>query len=190
MKLFISARNVDAYIMHKIVYLAKKFIIYLAILHRRFQKKTRRYMNMNGGYILHLDGTCEGGSPHLISILDGISEIVLDNIKPQSENTDDLIPFLEKIKKTYDNPVAVVSDMGKGIVLAIKKVFKNMTAFIYHYHFLKALGKDLLVDENDMIRKRLAKHGIHAVLKKRARTLKRLSAAHQILWEESGSGRC
>jgi hypothetical protein len=126
---------------------------------------------MNGGYILHLDGTCEGGSPHLISVLDGISEIVLGNAKLPSENSDDLIPFLERIKKAYGVPLAVVSDMGKGIALAIKKVFKNVAAFICHYHFLKDLGKDLFGDENDIIRKRLQKHGIQAVLKRRTRQI-------------------
>ena len=148
--------------------LSKKFVVYLSLLHKLVQRKTRRYMNMNGGYILHLDGTCEGGSPHLISVLDGISEIVLGNAKLPSENSDDLIPFLERIKKAYGVPVAVVSDMGKGIALAIKKVFKNVAAFICHYHFLKDLGKDLFGDENDIIRKRLKKHGIQAVLKRRA----------------------
>lgn len=156
---------------NEIAFLAKKFVIYLALLHKKAQSKTRRYMNMNGGYILHLDGTCEGGSPHLISVLDGISEIVLGNTKLPSENSDDLIPFLEGIKKTYGVPLAVVSDMGKGIALAIKTVFRNVAAFICHYHFLKALGKDLFGDENDIITKRLQKHGIQAVLKRRARQL-------------------
>jgi len=125
-------------------------------------------MNMKGGYILHLDGSCDGGSPHLISVLDGISEIVLDNVKLPSENSDDLIPFLERIKKACGVSLAVVSDMGKGIALAIKTVFINVAAFICHYHFLKSLGKDLFGDENDIIRKRLQEHGIQTVLKKRA----------------------
>lgn len=155
----------------EIAFLAKKFVIYLSLLHKLVQRKTRRYMNMNGGYILHLDGTCDGGSPHLISVLDGISKIVLGNAKLPSENSDDLIPFLERIKKAYGVPMAVVSDMGKGIALAIKTVFKNVAAFICHYHFLKALGKDLFGDENDIIRKRLQEHGIQAVLKRRARRL-------------------
>ena len=151
----------------EIAFLAKKFIIYLGLLHKSVQRKARKYMNMNGGYILHLDGTCEGGSPHLISVLDGITKIVLDNIKLRSENSEDLIPFLERIKKAYGVPLAVVSDMGVGIALAVKKVFKKVAAFICHYHFLKALGKGLFGDEHDIIRKRLRKHGIQTVLKKR-----------------------
>ncbi len=121
--------------------LAKKFIIYLSLLHKLVQRKTRRYLNMNGGYILHLDGNCDGGSPHLISVLDGITEIVLGNAKLPLENSDDLIPFIERIKKAYGVPLSVVSDMGKGIALAIKTVFKNVAAFICHYHNLSVVGK-------------------------------------------------
>ena len=169
-------------------YLARKFIIYFALLHKKIQKKTRAFMNMNGGYILHLDGTCEGGSPHLISVLDGITEIVLDNIKIASENSDDLIPFLQRIKKAYGDPVVIVSDMGKGIALAIKTVFKNVPALICHYHFLKDIGKDLFGEENDIIRKRLRKHGIQAVLKKRLRNLKKIISSMPHLLDEFVNG--
>ena len=106
-------------------------------------------MKLNGGYVLHLDGTCEGGSPHLISAIDGITEIVLENVKVPSENAADLIPFLEKIKKAYGMPVAVVSDMAKAILAAVKKVFKKVPHLLCHYHFLRDLGKDLFGEEND-----------------------------------------
>ena len=121
-------------------------------------------MHLNGGYILHLDGTCDGASPHLISVLDGITEIVLDNKKLPSENSEDLIPFLAGIKKAYGVPLAVVSDMGKGIALAVGEVFKNISAFICHYHFLKSIGKNLFGDENDIIRERLRKYNVRVIL--------------------------
>ena len=116
----------------EIAFLAKKFVLYLGVLHRSVQRKTRKFMRMNGGYILHLDGTCDGASPHLMSVLDGITKIVLDNKKLPSENSEELIPFLEGIKKAYGVPLAVVSDMGKGIALAVEEVFKNVSAFICH----------------------------------------------------------
>lgn len=155
----------------EVSYLAKKFIVYLSLLHKKVQKETRAFLSMNGGYILHLDGTCDGDSPHLISVLDGITEIVLDNTKISTENADDLIPFLAGIKAAYGEPVAVVSDMGKGIALAVKEVFKHVPTFICHYHFLKAVGKNLFGEENDTIRKRLKNHGIQGILRKRVRTL-------------------
>ena len=157
----------------EIAFLAKKFVMYLGLLHRSSGRELEKYMHMNGGYILHLDGTCDGGSPHLISVLDGISKIVLDNRKLPSENADDLIPFLECIRESYGDPLAVVSDMGKGIALAVKEVFKNVPAFICHFHFLKAIGKNLFGDENDIIRKALRKYNVRVILR---RTRKRLEA--------------
>ena len=160
----------------EVSYLAKKFIVYLALLHKQVQKETRAFLSINGGYILHLDGTCEGDSPHLISVLDGITEIVLDNTKVLSENADDLIAFLEDIKSTYGDPVAVVSDMGKGILAAFRDVFKDVPGFICHYHFLKALGKELFAKEHDIMRKRLSNHGIQGIVKKRIRYIESKTA--------------
>lgn len=150
----------------EIAFLAKKFVLYLGLLHRSSQRELKKYMYINGGYILHLDGTCDGGSPHLISVLDGITKIVLDNRKLPSENAEELIPFLAGIKESYGVPLAIVSDMGKGIALAVKEVFKNVSAFICHYHFLKSLGKNLFGDENDIIRKRLRKHNVRVILRR------------------------
>ena len=148
----------------EIAFLAKKFVLYLGVLHRSVQRKTKKFMRMNGGYILHIDGTCDGASPHLVSVLDGITQIVLDNKKLPSENSEELIPFLEGIKKAYGVPLAVVSDMGKGIALAVEEVFKNVSAFICHYHFLKSVGKNLFGDENDVIREQLRKYNVRAIL--------------------------
>jgi hypothetical protein len=153
--------------------LSGKFVIYLSLAHRRVRKNTQAFLDMHGGYVLHLDGTCEGGSPHLISALDGITEIVLDNMKMPSENSDQLIPFLKRIKRCYGDPAAVVTDMGKGIGVAVTEVFKAIPHLVCHFHFLRDLGKDLFGAENEIIRKRLSKHGVAALLRKRARSLKK-----------------
>ena len=73
-------------------------------------------LRSRGGYILHLDATCEADSPHLMSGLDGISEIVLENVKLPSEKAEKIIPFLRRIKNLYGDPLAVVNDMSKAIV--------------------------------------------------------------------------
>ena len=71
----LSASEVD--------YLGKKFVVYLALAHRRCAPRLRESMRHQGGYVLHLDGTCEGGGPMLMSRLDSLSEIVLGNVKPK-----------------------------------------------------------------------------------------------------------
>ena len=102
-------------------YLAKKFIVYLALAHKDSRSKIKELLSLRGGYILHLDGTCEGDSPHLMSALDEIAQIVLDNIKIPSEKADKIIPFLRRIKQSYGIPLALVHDMGTGILSAVKE---------------------------------------------------------------------
>lgn len=157
----------------EVSFLANKFIMYLSVAHKQSQHRIGEMLSLNGGYILHLDATCEGESPHLMCGLDGITEIVLENEKMSSEKAETIIPFLKKIQKAYGDPLAAVHDMGKGIIRAVEKVFPDTPDFICHYHFLAAVGKNLLNTENDTLRKRLSKHGIQGKLRMRARELKR-----------------
>jgi hypothetical protein len=154
--------------------LAKKFIVYLSLAHRESREKLKQLMNSNGGYILHLDATCEGGSPHLMSGLDGITEIVLENVHLSSEKAGKIIPFLRQIKELYGDPLALVHDMARAILNAAREVFPNIPDYICHYHFLADAGEDLFGEENDKIRKRLSKHGIQGQLRKRAREFEKL----------------
>jgi hypothetical protein len=156
----------------EIGFLGKKFITYLALAHRESRERLKEEMAMRGGYILHLDGTCEGDSPHLFTGLDGIAELVLDNIKLPSEKADLLIPFFRQIKEQYGDPIALVHDMGKGIMSAIKKVFPDKPDFICHFHFLRDVGKDLFEKEYEQIRNRLKKHKIRPLLRRREKALK------------------
>ncbi len=156
-----------------IKYLAKRFIVYLALAHHQSRALLKEAMQRSGGYVLHIDGTCEGESPHLMSVLDGISEIVLGNVKVPSESSEKIIPFLTKIKESFGPPLAMVHDMGKGILKALEKVFKGIADFICHYHFLRDIGKDLLGKDNDTIRNRLKHHGIQGLLRKKVLKLKK-----------------
>ena len=141
------------------------FIFYLTAIHYQSSKVIRQYIEKQGGYILHLDATCEGDSPKLVSSIDPISCFVLYSVKVKSENKDDLTGFLEEIKKRLGVPLAVVSDMGKGIKFAVKDVFKDIPHYICHFHFLKAIGVTLFDNECTTLRKALSKAGILGRLK-------------------------
>jgi hypothetical protein len=60
----------------EIAFLGKRFILYLTLAHKQSSEALKEYMSSKGGYILHLDGTCEGDSPHLFSCIDAVSDIV------------------------------------------------------------------------------------------------------------------
>jgi hypothetical protein len=162
----------------EISFLGKKFVTYLAIAHRESRQRIRRAMAVRGGYILHLDGTCEGDSPHLCSGLDGMTELVLDNVKLPSEKADLLIPFLRQIKQHYGDPLALVHDMGKGILLAVGEVFPGKPDFICHFHFLRDIGKDLLEDHYQRIRNRIKKLKIRTLLRQKAKALEKAMGAN------------
>jgi hypothetical protein len=168
------ARNNIAMSQREIGFLGKKFIVYLAIAHQQSWPRLKKVMASRGGYILHLDGTCEGDSPHLFTGMDGIAKIVLDNIKLPSEKAELLIPFFRQIKRQYGNPVALVHDMGRGILSAVKAVFPGIPDFICHFHFLRDIGKDLFDKEYAIIRKRLKKHKIRSLLRQRAKALEKV----------------
>lgn len=166
----LAARNI--FISERAIgYLGRKFIIYLALAHRESRAQLAHLITKKGGYILHVDGTCEGDSPHLFCSLDGISEIVLDNIKIPSEKKELLIPFFQRIKKQYGDPAALVHDMGIGILMAVEEVFPCLPDFICHFHFLRDVGKDLLLDDYQIIIKQLRKHNVRSLLKQKARYL-------------------
>ncbi|OQY04917.1 MAG: transposase [Desulfobacteraceae bacterium 4572_123] len=158
----------------QIGYLGKRFIAYLAIAHQQSGQRLRQVMALRGGYILHLDGTCEGDSPHLFTGIDGIAKIVLDNIKLPSEKAELLIPFFRQIKQQYGDPIALVHDMGKGILSAVNDVFKNIPDFICHFHFLRDIGKDLFEEEYVKIRNRLKKHKIRPLLRRKIKALEKI----------------
>ena len=157
----------------EIANLGQKFITYLAIAHRQCAGRIKQAMQLRGGYVFHLDGTCQGQSPILMSGLDSLSEIVLGNVKLPSEKADKIIPFLKGVKEKFGDPLALVHDMGKGILNAVAEVFPQTPDFICHFHFLRDIGKDLFGGEYDLIRQRLRKHGITTKLRRRAKQLNR-----------------
>ncbi len=159
---FISQREIG--------FLGKKFIAYLAIAHQQARQRLNQFMSQKGGYILHLDGD----SPHLFTGMDGIAQIVLDNIKLPSEKAELIIPFLTRLKKQYGDPIALVHDMGKGILSAVSTVFNGIPDFICHFHFLRDIGKDLYETEYAKIRTRLKKHKIRQLLRAKAKALEPL----------------
>ena len=84
-----------------------------------------------------------------------------------------IIPFLRKIQNQYGDPVALVLDMGRGILCAFKTVFKDTPDFICHFQFLRDIGKDLLEPEYHKIRTQLKKHKIRSVLRRKAKALEK-----------------
>jgi len=167
----LGERNIDIS-RREIDHLGRRFIVYLALAHEQGQDKLKALMRSRGGYILHLDGTCDGDSPHLMTSIDELSKIVLGNVKLPSENADQLIPFLRTIKQAYGEPLAMVHDMGAAILKAVKAVFPKTPDYICHFHFLKDIGKDLFGHDYSTLRRHLKTHAIRRHLRNTAKRLR------------------
>ena len=168
----LKEKNIDISI-REIGYLTNKFIICLALAHKDVTQDIRAYLALHGGDILHLDATCDTNSPHLMTALDEITEIILGNIKLPSEKAELIIPFLKQIRRDYGDPAALVHDMGKGIMLAVSEVFPGTPDFICHFHFLRDIGKDLFGKEYAEIRNTLKVYKTRSLIRECIKTMKK-----------------
>ena len=161
--------------------LAYKFLKYLGRLHHSSIVAIRHQMSLAGGYILHLDSTCEEKDPLLLSCIDGISGQVLCSKKIRSENKFDVQIILETVKELFGLPLAVVSDMGRAFVNVVAVVFPGIVHVICHYHFLRDLGRDFLNADYDSLRQALSKSHIKAALRTLAKRIeKKLGGAEKM----------
>ncbi len=167
----LAARNI-AISTSEIGFLGKRFIVYLALAHRECHAELKQHMASKGGYILHMDGTCEGDSPLLFSCIDDISKFVLGNRKMPTEDSQYIIPLLHDLKAAYGTPIALVHDMGSAILKAVTTVFPAVPDYICHFHFLRDLGKDLFDFEYRTIRRYTRSFNVRATLSKVEKALK------------------
>jgi len=63
--------------------------------------------------------------------------------------------------------------MGKGISTAVEEVFPGVPDFICHFHFLRDLGKDLLLDDYTAFQKRVRKLNVRVSLRRQAKYLEK-----------------
>lgn len=165
----------------EISFLGKRFIVYLAIAHKQCHRELKQYMKLSGGYILHMDGTCEGGSPHLFSCIDQLSDIVLGNRKMPTENSKNITELLLELKTAYGNPIALVHDMGSAILKSVFEVFPGIPDYICHFHFLRDIGKDLFDCEYQNIRRHTRSFNIKVKLRKSCKAIKEFIERDQVL---------
>jgi len=176
----LALRNV-AISENEISFLGKRFIVYLMLAHQASHAELKHHIDLNGDYILHMDGTCEGDSPHLFSCIDGLSNLVLGNRKMPTEDSQYIIPLLQQLRSDYGSPIACVHDMGNAILKSVKQVFPGMADFICHFHFLRDLGKDLFDFEYRTIRRYTRSYNVQANLRKMSKQLKQIiDDVHQL----------
>ncbi len=124
-------------------YLARKFVAYFQIVHEQSIGLLRAAMRQRGGYILHIDGTCDGASEVVLVCIDSLSGQVLKSQRISSENHIEVKKVLQKIRREWGIPLATVSDLRRALITAAGDVFKGVPQFVCHYHLAADVGKDI-----------------------------------------------
>lgn len=136
-----------------ISHLAQRFVAYVQVVHQQSIRLLRRDMQKRGGYVLHVDGTCEEGSQVLLVCLDSLSGQILDSRKIPSESTDTVRGALQDVRRDWGIPLAVVHDLRKGLILGAAEAFPGVPQFVCHYHLAADVGKDILSQSVDRLRR-------------------------------------
>ena len=162
-------------------YLARKFVAYVQLVHQQSVTALRGAMAVRGGYILHIDGTCEEASRVLLVCMDSLSMQVLESRKIESENHDQVRDVLREVRRDWGRPLAIVHDLRRALITAAGEVFRGVPQFVCHFHLAADVGKDILSPGIDRLRRVLRRTKVRAKLRQLVRSLKRFA-----ICEDSG----
>lgn len=150
-----SKANIDLPL-STIAMIAKRYLILCKKLHEKNKDKISMDIKMNGGYILHFDGSTEQRSGKISFVLkDSLSGHILLSEMIKSENFAEVKVLLEKVRDLFGNPLVIVSDLRHWFILVCQEVFgPDALHILCHFHFLRTL-KDLFVDDHMWIQNHL-----------------------------------
>ena len=130
----------------------ERYLKFMSELSQQDKEEIIKEMKNNEGYILSIDAVHSKDSPLLLVCRDILSKKILATKLVLSENDADVIDLLTQVKQTFGPPLAIISDMGKGISKGIETIFPDIKHQYCHFHFLKNLGKDLMNNEYQNIK--------------------------------------
>jgi hypothetical protein len=102
-------------------------------------------------FVLHLDGTREGGQWCHFVLREGFSGNVLLARKIRSEHSADITVMLRRVDELFGPPDALVSDMSAAILKAAAAVFPGTRHLVCHFHFLRDVGTALLGAQHEAL---------------------------------------
>ena len=144
--------------------LCDRFLRALEALHRSRAPALRAAM-ARWGYPLHIDATSDKGRGGLFVCLDGWRGWVLLAVKIASENAAELRPAIERTVAAFGAPVATMRDPGRAGAKAVGACREQaIPDLVCHYHFLAAVGQQLLDIEYAALRSELRRSKVRSGL--------------------------
>jgi hypothetical protein len=135
--------------------LAERFLDHLEGIHLDSAEQLRGAMMKTGGYVAHIDATCENGRGCTFVVLSGWNRWALISGRVETEHNELITPFLQQAIDVFGVPVGFVRDLGKAMRKAIANVTcsgdKKPPELACHYHFGKDVGKDILYNDHEAL---------------------------------------
>jgi len=123
--------------------LSHSFLDGLAAVHQARLPALRAQLEQDGGYAMHLDGTCEPGTEVLFAVVAAPRSWTLQAAKMATENVGEISQLLQACVENVGSPVAVMHDLSPTIRQAKEAVIPDVPDLICHYHFLENVGTKL-----------------------------------------------
>lgn len=159
--------------------LTDSFLDGLAAAHQAHLSALRRQLEQDGGFAMHLDGTCEPGTDVLFAAIAAPRLWTLDTAKMTSENAEEISQLLRRCVRDFGSPLAVMRDLSKTIRAAKEAVIPDVPDLICHYHFLENVGRKLCEKPHTKLTKDLRRLKTRAAL----RTLRK----EMVRWSRRGN---
>ena len=114
------------------------------------------------GYALHIDATCHKGKGGTFRCLDGWTGWTLHAVRIGSENERELRPAVERTLAAFGDPIAVMRDLGRAGAKAVADCRqRGIPDLLCQYHFLAAVGHQLLDDSYALLRSQIARSKVN-----------------------------
>ena len=136
------------------------FLLLIKQIHEKHYEKLQDLFCENGGMIIHVDATDENGGNAIFQIIEEKTGITLFTESMVTEKEEYITPIFQRFKVIFGDPIAIVRDMGAAMISSCNKQFPGIPQQICHYHFIRALDKNIFDDIYSEFRSTIVKSKI------------------------------
>ena len=161
--------------------LAHSFLDGLAAAHEAHAPALHAQLAEDGGYAMHVDGTCEAETDVLFTAMAEPRGWTLESAKITTENAQEISKLLRRAVEQFGQPLAVVRDLSTNIAKAKREAIPDAFDFICHYHFLENVGEKLCEKHHSKLGTALRRFKVRASLRSTRKDLIRWSRKGECL---------
>lgn len=155
--------------------LAHAFLDGVAAIHAAHAPALRGRLAEDGGYAMHVDGTCESDTEVLFTAMAEPRGWILEVARMATENQREIAALMRRGLERFGTPLAVVRDLSPNIEKAKHEAIPQARDLICHYHFLENVGERLCEKHHSKLGTALRRRKIRVSLRSIRKDLVRWS---------------